>query len=169
MTKRNAILTGKHVALAEMTPEDQPHFQRWLSGNPELRALIDDHRVPTLEDQHKWFERSQQPDRKMLSIITVPQHDLIGNGGFVDIEPKRRGTLRITIGHTESLGKGWGSEATGLLVRYGFETLGFEQIILKVLKTNTRAIRAYEKNGFSHAGSDPDNDATLLMTLTKPA
>ena len=82
---------------------------------------------------------------------------------------KKEGTLRITIGHPEALGKGWGSEAIGLLVRYGFETLGFNHVVLKVLKTNQRAIRAYEKNGFKAAGDDPDNAATLLMTLSKPA
>jgi RimJ/RimL family protein N-acetyltransferase len=168
MTKRTIILSGKHVALAGMTAEDQPHFQAWLSGNAELRALIDDHRVPTLEDQHKWFERSKQPDRKMFSIITVPQHDLIGNGGFVNIDPaKKEATLRITIGHVQSLGKGWGSEATGLLIKHAFQSMGLERIVLKVLKTNARAIRAYEKNGFQAAGDDPDNAATLLMTLSK--
>lgn len=170
MTKRDILQAGKHVVLAVMTADDQPQFQRWLSENAELRALIDDHRVPTLEDQNNWFKRVQQPDRKMVSILTAADHALIGNGGFVDIHAaKKEGTLRITLGHPEALGKGWGSEAIGLLVRYGFEALGFARIILKVLKTNTRAIRAYEKNGFTAAGDDPDNAATLLMTLSKPA
>lgn len=170
MTNRRVLLGGKEVALAEMTADDQPFFQQWLSGNAELRALIDDHRVPNMQDQLNWFKRTQEPDRKMFSLVTVPGGQLIGNCGFVDIDGmQREGTLRITIGHADYLGKGLGSEATRLLVRYGFETMGLERISLKVLKTNARAIRAYEKAGFAVAGDAPEGDATLVMTLDKKA
>lgn len=170
MTKRDLLLAGKHVALAVMTADDQPQFQRWLSENAELRALIDDHRVPTLEDQQNWFKRVQQPDRKMFSLVTVPAHVLIGNCGFVNIDAaKKTATLRITIGHTEHLGKGLGSEATALLVRYGFENMGLQHLSLLVLKSNARAIRTYEKTGFKAAGDSKESPATLVMTLDRTA
>lgn len=167
---RSIILAGTQVALARMTAEDQPHFQQWLAKNPELRAQIDDPRVPTPEDQLKWFARSQQPDRNMFSIVTVPGNVLIGNGGFVNIDPAQQtATLRITIGNTGVHGKGLGTEATALLVRAGFEQLGLQHINLQVLKTNARAIRVYEKNGFRPVGDAPESSGTLVMTLSKPA
>jgi RimJ/RimL family protein N-acetyltransferase len=167
---RSIVLSGTQVALARMTAEDQLYFQQWLANNEQLRAQIDDHRVPTLEDQRKWFERSQQPDRKMFSVVTLPGEELIGNGGFVNIDPAQRtATLRITIGNTGVHGKGLGTEATALLVRAGFEQLGLERIDLHVLKTNARAIRVYEKNGFRPAGDAPGSSGTLVMSLSKPA
>ena len=148
---RIIILSGERVALAEMIEGDQIHFQAWLAGNPELRELIADERVPTMEDQRKWFKRVQQPDRKFFSIVTVPSGELIGNCGFVDIDQeKKEGTLRITIGHPAFLGKGLGTEAVQLLVRYGFERAKWKRIILKVLRSNERAIKTYEKAGFRH-------------------
>jgi RimJ/RimL family protein N-acetyltransferase len=43
---------------------------------------------------------------------------------------------------------GYGTEATRLILRYGFETLGLHRVDLIVLEINRRAIRCYEKCGF---------------------
>lgn len=148
MADRNILLEGEKVVLAEMTEEDQPYFQEWHAGNPELRALIDDHSVPTMEDQLRWFARSRKPDRKMFSLITS-NGELIGHGGFVDIDgTKKKAHLRITIGNPVHWGKGLGTEATQLIVRYGFQEMELSSIWLRVLSSNPRAIRAYEKVGF---------------------
>ena len=86
MTNRTIILAGNNVSLVEMSEDDQPHFFTWISEDEELRTLIDDPEPPTMEGQMRWFKRIREPDRKMLSIVTEPDHILIGNGGFVNIE-----------------------------------------------------------------------------------
>lgn len=149
MQERNIVLTGEQVALVEMMKEDQPFFQKWHAESEELRTLIDDHSVPTMDDQLRWFERSKQPDRCMFSIVLSGSNELIGHGGFVDIDAhKRMAQLRITIGNPAYWGRGLGTEATGLLVEYGFSKLQLTSIWLRVLPSNTRAIRSYEKVGF---------------------
>ncbi len=168
---KTIILTGARVALAVMTEADQPQFRLWLSSNAELRGLIDDHRVPTDEEQMAWFKRVQEPDRKFFSLLTVPNHALIGNCGFVEIDhAKKSAILRITIGSPEALGKGLGSEAVALLVRYAFEIAGWKKLLLQVLDTNTRAVRTYEKAGFMKTGEDLHNGRRMLtMTLSASA
>ena len=52
----------------------------------------------------------------------------------------------------ENRGKGYGTEALGLLVEYGFQQLNFHSICLHVYSFNERAIRAYKKIGFKEAG-----------------
>src|SRR3990167_8572470 len=156
MENRNIVLLGGRSALTEMTADDQAPFHKWHTENPELRALIDDHTSPSLEDQMRWFERSQVPDRKIFAITALPDHTLIGHGGLVDIDlSEHTAQLRITIGNAAFWGKGFGTEATRLIVQYGFDTLHLESIWLRVLPTNTRAIRSYEKAGFMrvHDGS----------------
>lgn len=144
------ILTGSRVALREMLLSDQHSFQKWLAENEELRQQIDDHHVPTMDDQMQWFEGLQKrTDRKFFSIITLPNEELIGNGGFVAIDLRtKQATFRITLGNTAHHGKGYGTEATRLILRYGFEDMGLEKIILKVLKRNTRAVGMYTNVGF---------------------
>lgn len=161
--KRSLVLKGDRVALAEMTEADQPSFQQWLSTNAGLRELIDDHRVPTMQDQMNWFTRVQQPDRKFFALLTLPEQTLIGNCGFVEIDPATQSAiLRITIGHPEFLGKGLGSEAVLLLVRYAFDVARWKQVTLKVLKTNPRAIRTYEKAGFKQVGEGLQNGKPII-------
>ncbi len=169
MSTRKTTLTGMSVSLVEMTESDQSQFCAWQQSS-ELRALIDDPRVPTLKDQMQWFMRVQKPDRRFFSLVTVPDGQLIGHCGFVDIDPARQeATLRITIGNPEYLGKGLGSEAVQLLVRYGFESMSLQRILLKVLSTNARALRTYEKIGFLKTSEETkDGKTTVTMTLLKP-
>lgn len=166
MSNREIILSGQRIALARMTSEDQPMFCEWLQSD-ELRSLIDDHRIPTLKDQMQWFTRIQQPDRQFFSLLTLPDHCLIGNAGFVDIDSeKQEATLRITIGDPDQRGKGFGTEAVQLLVRYASEVFGWRRVNLKVVQTNVRAIRSYEKAGFILDGEHLQNGKTICtMTL----
>lgn len=164
MADRKIVRMGTQVALAVMIEEDQSSFHQWQQ-NQELRKLIDDARIPTSEDQQKWFARSKEPDRKMFSLITLPEEQLIGHGGFVDIV-KEAAQFRITIGDPDAWGKGYGTEATRLILRYGFEQLGFEKIWLRVRKNNDRAVRSYQKVGFQEEDPEERNPAILRMTIS---
>lgn len=154
MQERTIIHVGERVALGEMLMEDQQRFWEWHQ-NPELLRLIVDHDAPTPEDQYAWFVKTKESDRKMFSLITVPDATLIGHGGFVDIDLHAGSAqFRITIGHTEYWGKGYGTEATQCLLRHGFETMTLERIWLRVLSSNIRAVRMYEKLGFQPVQGD---------------
>ncbi len=51
-----------------------------------------------------------------------------------------------------TFGRGFGTEATRLILGHGFETLGLHRISLEVYAFNPRARRAYEKAGFVAEG-----------------
>ncbi len=156
-----------------MTADDQPIFQQWLAGSAELRLLIDNPHVPTMQDQLAWFANLEaRNDRKLFSIVTHPDGVLIGNGGFVDIDQAKKSAMfRITIGHPEFVGKGFGTQAIRLLLAYGFNELGYKMINLSVLKVNARAIASYKKVGFIEVAdsSAAADSATIRMTLDRPS
>jgi diamine N-acetyltransferase len=58
----------------------------------------------------------------------------------------------IRIGEKDCWGKGYGTEATRLMLDYGFTALGLHSIRLVVLSYNERAIHAYTRAGFKRAG-----------------
>lgn len=164
---RDIVRRGERVQIAAMTEDDQSQFQKWLADNKELREIIADPNAPSIEDQMKWFERSKQSDRKLFSIFTN-EGELIGNGGFVDVDNKRReAQFRITIGNPDFWGKGYGTEATTLLLGHGHEDLGFQRIYLHVLPENERAIRTYEKVGFQKVKDyvAPSGSKKILMEI----
>jgi RimJ/RimL family protein N-acetyltransferase len=71
----------------------------------------------------------------------------------MDINPDNGlATLGIGIGEPECWGKGYGTESVKLLVEYGMFFLNLHNIKLEVFGFNPRAIRAYEKAGFSLVG-----------------
>ncbi len=62
-------------------------------------------------------------------------------------------SFRIAIWIPDARNKGFGSEATRLLVRHGFEAVGLNRIELEVYAFNPRAMRVYEKIGFRLEGT----------------
>jgi RimJ/RimL family protein N-acetyltransferase len=60
--------------------------------------------------------------------------------------------MGISLGDREYWGKGYGSDAMRLLLRYAFHELNLHRVSLNVFEYNPRAIRSYEKVGFVHEG-----------------
>jgi RimJ/RimL family protein N-acetyltransferase len=60
----------------------------------------------------------------------------------------------ISIGEKEYWGKGYGTDALQVLLRYAFTELNLHRINLTVFEYNPRAIRSYEKAGFVHEGRE---------------
>jgi RimJ/RimL family protein N-acetyltransferase len=58
----------------------------------------------------------------------------------------------ITVGDPADRGKGYGTEATRLLMDYAFTALGVRNLWLDVFEFNAAGIRAYEKAGFRVIG-----------------
>ena len=61
--------------------------------------------------------------------------------------------MGIVIGKPQSLSKGLGTEAIGLFLKVCFEELALHRVGLRVLRSNNRGIRCYEKCGFREEGA----------------
>src|SRR5438477_214806 len=78
-----------------------------------------------------------------LSIVLNATDRLIGVAGLHSINQKdRHAAFGISIGEKEEWGKGYGTEATRLIVGYAFETLNLNRVWLHVHAHNERGIRA---------------------------
>jgi RimJ/RimL family protein N-acetyltransferase len=64
----------------------------------------------------------------------------------------RTAELGIVIGEPDCRGKGYGTEATRLILDYAFSALGLHNVMLRVFAYNEAAIRAYLKAGFKEIG-----------------
>ena len=62
--------------------------------------------------------------------------------------------LGIRIWDRDYWGKGYGTEAISLLCEWTLANTGVKEILVKAVKTNARAIRAYEKCGFEVTGEE---------------
>ena len=89
----------------------------------------------------------------LFGIRTLDGDQLIGNCSLMQTDWRnRKAVLGIGIGDKAYWGKGYGSEATALLMEYAFDELNLHRVELEVYDFNERARRAYEKVGFVHEG-----------------
>ena len=86
-----------------------------------------------------------------LAVTTV-DGALAGHVALHTIRPKDRvGTFGIMIG-PEFQNRGIGTDATRVMLRYGFTELNLRRIELVVFGYNDRAVAAYRKAGFREEG-----------------
>jgi [ribosomal protein S5]-alanine N-acetyltransferase len=156
MTERKFVLKSERLGFVTLVREDIPTMTAWfqnLEFGAYLRGAVS--RPMTLEAETKWFEEHAVPSQSNLTfgILELETNRLIGTCSLMDINPTNGiATLGIGIGETDCLGNGYGTEAVKLLVEYGMFFLNLHNIKLEVFGFNPRAIRAYEKAGFSLVG-----------------
>ena len=99
----------------------------------------------------------------------------IGNTAFISIlEIHRCSEIGMMLGEKSWWNKGYGTETMRAMLRHGFETLNLHRIWLRVYATNLRAIRSYEKAGFTLEGRKREADYqdgryidVLLMSILR--
>jgi RimJ/RimL family protein N-acetyltransferase len=64
----------------------------------------------------------------------------------------RTAFVGIGIGERAYWGKGYGTDAMKVALRFAFTEINLERVTLNVFEYNPRAIRSYEKAGFKHEG-----------------
>ena len=149
-----ALIRGERVVLRRPRQDDLPAVRRWYR-DPELARLTRYQTRPMGELEIDLFFRSRllSADALAYSILEQPQGRLVGFTTFSSLDPENGSVLfHITIGERDAWNRGLGSEATRLMLGHAFERLGLHRVGLTVFAFNGRAIRAYEKAGFTIEG-----------------
>lgn len=177
------ILTGGKVLLRPFADADLDGLRAALR-DPEVRRLTgsvhdeaeefapeDPAEVAGLRD---WYaSRATQRDRLDLAVVDNTDGGCVGEAVLNQWDPANRScNFRILLGPA-GRGRGLGTEATRLIVGYGFERLGLHRISLEVYAFNRRAHHVYEKAGFRAEGvlrqalryRDEWIDATVMSIL----
>jgi RimJ/RimL family protein N-acetyltransferase len=147
------MLRSKDVVLAPLRPDDSEAFFRWINDREEV--LHNSPYRPVNRAHHEtWFQTVQQrSDLALFSIRLAESDRLIGSCQLVDIHPVHRSAeLRIRIGEKDLRGRGYGTQALELLLRFGFDDLNLHRIWLHVFANNERAGQVYRKLGFREEG-----------------
>ena len=93
------------------------------------------------------------PDTFTMAIHVRETDRLIGSCAFSQLDGDNGSALfHITIGERDAWGRGYGTEATELMLEHAFTRLGLHRVALSVFAFNERAIRSYEKAGFPIEG-----------------
>ncbi|WP_019421288.1 GNAT family N-acetyltransferase [Paenibacillus sp. OSY-SE] len=151
------FLEGAGVYLRPIGLEDAESYYYKLF-DPEVRRLTGTQKHFSKEQVIRYIEGKTQDSSGMLLLIALCEtNEVIGDIELQDIDGiNRSANIRIAIGGSAHQGKGYGSEAIGLLLEYAFGTLQLHRIELNVFAFNKRAIHVYEKAGFKREGVQRD-------------
>ena len=145
-------LTGPRVYLSPMRVEDAEIYCRWLNDPAvtEKLGMSGKGNMP-LESERKWI--TENGDRYQYAIVHLSDDVLLGNCGFNKIDALNQSAeVGVFLGDESQWNKGYGAEALGLLVTYGFRQLNLHSIYLHVFGFNARAMACYCKLGFTECG-----------------
>lgn len=152
-------LTGEKVRLRLMTRDDTERIVAWRN-NPRVRNNFIYQKPFTKEGHENWIRTMVDTGKVVQFIIEeAATCKSVGSVYFRDIDREcRKAEYGIFIGDDDAVGKGYGSEAACLAIRYGFEELNLHKIFLRVLAENKAAYRSYEKAGFVQEGYFKDEE-----------
>ena len=145
-------LTGNLVVLRPFVAADADAMLAAFD-DPESDRLTGTHATFTEDQIRAWYDtRNEQPDRLDLAVEDRATGSCVGEAVLNDWSPENRSCGFRILMSAAGRGRGLGTEATRLIVDYGFDQLGLHRIELEVYAFNPRARRAYEKVGFVAEG-----------------
>ncbi|MBN1304475.1 MAG: GNAT family N-acetyltransferase [Anaerolineales bacterium] len=153
------IFTGELVRLSAVEAEQAAKaFTEW-SQDSEYQRLLDSEpaRLHSAKATKKWIEEELKekapPDFFWFLIHRLEDNQILGDITLGSLRwNNREAFIGIGIGDRSHWGKGYGTDAMHILLRYAFTELNLERLSLNVFGYNSRGIRTYEKVGFRVEG-----------------
>jgi RimJ/RimL family protein N-acetyltransferase len=147
------VVEGETVALGPLRREMVDTWVRWLN-NLDMTRTLGNPGVYTREAEQAFFDHAAIQERTAsFTIYERASGRPIGQTSLREIDDRHgTATFGIFIGEPDCWNRGFGTEATRLVLDYAFHVLGLHNVLLTVFSSNPRGQRAYEKAGFRVIG-----------------
>ena len=153
---KSYFLQGTKVGLNKLTVEAMnANYFNWLNDT-EVTNGIEAGVFPSTQEDIENYVRNANIGKEsvLFGIFDRETSSHVGNIRVSSINQIHRTCmLGIIIGEASARGKGFGLEATQLLVNYIFGSLNMNKIWLYVFDDNATAKKMYEKLGFITEGN----------------
>ncbi|MBI3161177.1 MAG: GNAT family N-acetyltransferase [Chloroflexi bacterium] len=153
------IFKGELVRLSAVDPDELGKAYSVWTRDSELTRLMDASamRLASAKTASSFFEKQLgdvTPMQYYFTIRALDDNRLLGdiNLDVVNNWLGRNAFVGLAIGSREHWGKGYGTDAMKVMLRFAFTEINLNRVTLNVFEYNPRAIRSYEKAGFKHEG-----------------
>lgn len=151
--KGRPTIVGERVRLEPLGIE---HYEglRPMFDDPEGRRMTAATQVFDDDMLRNWLStRQDHDDRADFAIVEVGTGRVLGEVVLNELDADDEScNFRIGLTGPDVYGRGFGTEATSLVLDYAFGTVGLHRVELSVYSFNPRGQRAYEKAGFVREG-----------------
>ncbi len=144
-------LTGEKCYLSPISLDDAELYTKWLNDLEITQYLNLSVLSVSLQGEKEALQRLAKEHN--YAVVDNKTNNLIGNCGLHNWDKiNQTAEIGIFIGDRDYLGKGYGTEAMTLLIRFAFDYLNIHTILLRVFSYNERAHACYCKVGFREIG-----------------
>lgn len=154
----NKYSEGKIIYLREVRESDvNDEYYNWLN-DPEINQFLETRFYPRSKNDILNYVRKMDgnPDEIFFAIYFKENDKHIGN---IKLGPinwiHRRGDISLVIGNKEYWGKGFATEAIGLVIDFAFNVLNLHKLCAGYYESNIGSAKAFAKCGFTLEGRYP--------------
>ncbi|WP_300856764.1 GNAT family N-acetyltransferase, partial [uncultured Helicobacter sp.] len=157
------VCESEHVFLRPYTQADFAALHKIVSDKQTMYAWGQGF---SKKQSQEWLDKQlahyQQYSFGIWAIIEKQSGAIIGNAGLNHTEISLKGKTQkiVEIGyllHRDFWGKGYGSEVARMCVKYGFETLGLEEVYCLIKEDNKASIKVAKRLGMELIGKHIKN------------
>lgn len=149
------FLNGEKIYLRPFDEKEDLELFQFGKNNSEVRDTLFLFRPMTVQDTlteaNQWLNNKENI---LFTICEQNSDEPIGETGLFRIDYVSRAAIfYIAIYDPQYWVKGYGSEATDLVLKYSFDILNLNRIQLHVAANNLHGVKIYEKSGFMIEGT----------------
>lgn len=148
----DSFLDSQRLYLRPLEPDDNVLFARWANAEG-MREYFNVYPTSHARARERIGQLYTSWQHIILGVALKEDQRLIGLVGLKDINTlNQTAEFYVKIDEQEQ-GKGYGTEATKLMLQYGFLELNLNRIQTQDMEENIAGWRADEKAGFRHEGT----------------
>lgn len=151
---QNPFIIGDRLYLRPLEPAQDNHLYSTWMNDAEIRRYFSVY--PTSDTRGKERLENLYKDTRhiLFGVVLKEDNRLIGLVGLKDINVLNQSAeFYVIIGDRNIQGRGYGTEATKMMLQYGFLELNLNRIQTQDMEDNIGGWRADEKAGFKYEGT----------------
>jgi RimJ/RimL family protein N-acetyltransferase len=148
---QNPFIVGERIYLRPLEPARDNHLYSTWVNDEEIRRYFSIYPTSDTRGEERLELLYKDGKHIIFGVALNENNRLIGLVGLKDINYiNQSAEFYIIIGDRSAWGKGYGTEATKLMIRYGFMELNLNRIQTQSMEDNIGGWRADEKAGFKY-------------------
>lgn len=140
------------MELRNLEQKDAKYMYEWMT-DPEIYCNFRfDHNKITFESCKEFIKNSINDEKNKNFAIVNDDDEYLGTVSLKNIDKENKNAEYAIAIRKEFHGTGIAKDATLVILKYAFKNLNLHKVYLNVLSENVRAIKFYEKIGFTYEG-----------------
>lgn len=143
------------MKLRKLESKDASLMLEWMSDDSVVHHMGTDFSKKTIEDCLSFINGSNKDKTNVHLAIVNDSDEYMGTVSLKNVH-KENGYAEFAIAvRKAAMGKGYSQWAMKEIFKYGFDKLGLNKIYWYASPKNLRAIRFYDKNGYTRLNDVP--------------